>query len=205
MATTTEPTVEEPPGGGRRAGDPPAGSASPGTTGPTTAPRVLFGELTSSVSAVLLLVLLFATEWYGVAGVPDPSAARPAVSGTESGWAGLSVVRWVVLVTALVAIGSVVLHASQRRHGTKTDTSRLVAGLGSVTFLLLTYRVLIHLPSGAKVIDQKLGAVLAIVCALGVALGGYESIAEHQARARAVVQRPRRRVGRRAGGSEPIG
>ena len=205
MATTTEPTVEEPPGGGRRAGDTPAESASAGTPGPTTAPRVLFGELTSSVSAVLLLVLLFATEWYGVAGVPDPSAARPAVSGTESGWMGLSVVRWVVLVTALVAIGSVVLHASQRRHGTKTDTSRLVAGLGSLTFLLLSYRVLIHLPSGAKVIDQKLGAVLAIACALGIALGGYESIAEHQARARAVVQRPRRRVRRRAGKSEPIG
>jgi hypothetical protein len=203
MATTTEPTVEEPPGGGRRAGDAPGGSASAGTPAPTTAPRVLFGELTSSVSAVLLLVLLFATEWYGVAGVPDPSAARPAVSGTESGWTGLSLVRWVVLVTALVAIGSVVLHASQRRHGTKTDTSGLVAALGSVTFLLLIYRVLIHLPSGAKVIDQKLGAVLAIVCALGVALGGYESIAEHQARA--VVQRPRRRVRRRAGSSEPIG
>jgi hypothetical protein len=205
MATTTEPTVEEPPGGGRRAGDAPAGSETAGTPGPTIAPRVLFGELTSSVSAVLLLVLLFATEWFGVAGVPDPSAARPAVSGTESGWMGLSVVRWVVLVTALVAIGSLVLHASQRRHGTKTDTSRLVAGLGSLTFLLLIYRVLIHLPSGAKVIDQKLGAVLAIVCALGVALGGYESIAEHQARARTVVQRPRRRVGRRAGSSEPIG
>jgi hypothetical protein len=204
MATTTEPTVGEPSGGGRRAGDAPAESASPGTPGPTTAPRVLFGELTSSVSGVLLLVFLFATEWYGVAGVPDPSAARPAVSGAESGWTGLSVVRWVVLVTALVAIGSVVLHASQRRHGTKTDTSRLVAGLGSVTSLLLIYRVLIHLPSGEKVIDQKLGAVLALVCALGVALGGYESIAEHQARARTVVQRPRRRVRRRASGSEPI-
>ena len=203
MATTTEPSVEEPPGGGRRAGDGPAGPASPGAPGPTAAPRVLFGELTSSVSGVLLLVVLFATEWYGVAGVPDPSAARPAVSGAESGWTGLSLIRWVVLVTALAAIGSVILHASQRRHGTKTDTSRLVAGLGSLTALLLIYRVLIVLPAGAKVIDQKLGAVLGLVCALGVALGGYESIAEHQARARS-VQRPKRRVGRRGGGSEGI-
>jgi hypothetical protein len=203
MATTTEPSVEEPPGGGRRAGAGPAGPASPGAPGPTAAPRVLFGELTSSVSGVLLLVVLFATEWYGVAGVPDPSAARPAVSGAESGWTGLSLIRWVVLVTALAAIGSVILHASQRRHGTKTDTSRLVAGLGSLTALLLIYRVLIVLPAGAKVIDQKLGAVLGLVCALGVALGGYESIAEHQQRARS-VQRPKRRVRRRGGGSEGI-
>jgi hypothetical protein len=200
MATTTEPSVEEPPGGGRRASDASAEPANLSAPGPTAAPRVLFGELTSSVSAVLLLVVLFATEWYGVAGVPDPSAARPAVSGAESGWTGLSLTRWVVLVTALAAIGSVVLHASQRRHGTKTDTSRLVAALGSLTSLLLIYRVLIVLPSGAKVIDQKLGAFLGLVCALGVALGGYESIAEHQARARSVVQRPRRRVRRRASG-----
>lgn len=195
MATTTEPTVEEPPGGGRRAGDAPAGLAAPGAPEPTTAPRILFGELTSSVSAVLLLIVMFATEWYGVAGVPDPSAARPAVSGAESGWTGLSMIRWVILVTALAAIGSVLLHASQRRHGTKTDTSRLIAGLGSLASLLLIYRVLIVLPSGAKVIDQKLGAVLGLVCALGVALGGYQSIAEHQARTRSSVQRPRRRGG----------
>jgi hypothetical protein len=198
MATTTEPTVDEPPGHDRRGDDGPAAPASPGTTGPAPARRVLFGELTSSVSAVLLLVVLFAAEWYGVAGVPDPSAARPAISGAESGWTGLSLVRWVVLVTALVAIGSVVLHASQRRHGTRTDTSRLVAGLGLLTSLLLIYRVLIVLPSGAEVIDQKLGAVLGVVCALGIALGGYQSIAEHHVRARSIVQRSKRRVRRRA-------
>jgi hypothetical protein len=193
MATTTEPTVDQPRGNRPSASDV---SAAPGRTAAPVAagvPRVLFGELTSSVSAVLLLVFLFATEWYGVAGVPDPSAARPAISGAESGWEGLSLVRWVVLATALVAIGSVLLHASQRRHGTKTDTSRLIAGLGSLTSLLLIYRVLIVLPSGAKVIDQKLGAVLSLICALGVALGGYESIAEYRARARITVQRPGRR------------
>jgi hypothetical protein len=205
MAITTEPTVDQPPGDHPVAGDAPASPGSPAVPGSAAAPRVLFGELTSSASAVLLLVFLFATEWYGVAGVPDPSAARPAISTAESGWTALSMVRWVVLVTALVAIGSVVLHASQRRHGTKTDTSRLVAGLGALTSLLLIYRVLIELPSGAKVIDQKLGAFLGLVCALGIALGGYESIAEHQARTRMVIQRSRRRARRRTGGSEPIG
>ena len=205
MAITSEPTVEEPSGGGRGPEDPSAAPSSAVAPAPSGAPRVLFGELTSSVSAVLLLVFLFATEWYGVAGVPDPSAARPATSGAETGWEALSLVRWVVLATALVAISSVLLHASQRRHGTRTDTSRLVAGLGSVTSLLLIYRVLIALPSGAKVIDQKLGACVGLICALGIALGGYESIAEHQARARAVVQRSRRRRRRRASDFERVG
>jgi hypothetical protein len=191
--TSTEPTVEEQASGGQGHGTPSPPPASAAAPAPAVAPRVLFGELTSSASAVLLLVFLFATDWFGVAGVPDPSAARPAISGTETGWQGLSVVRWVVLATALVAIGSVLLHASQRRHGTKTDTSLLVTGLGSLTSRLLIYRVLIALPSGAKVIDQKLGAFLGLICALGVALGGYESIAEHRARARTTLQRSRRR------------
>ena len=163
-------------------------SAPPGST-----PHVYRGELTSAVSAVLLLGLMFLTKWYGVAGVPDPSAARPAVSTAENAWNGLSLVRWVMLITILAALGSVLLHASQRSHGTRTDTSLLLLGLGSLTAGLLVYRVLISLPEASKVIDQKLGAVLGLMCALGIALGGFESVHEQRTLARAVALRPRRR------------
>ncbi len=148
-----------------------------------TSPRVHVGELISAASALLLLVIMFGLKWYGVAGVPDPSYARPAVSGAEDGWNGLPGVRWVLLATILVAVGSVVLHASQRTHGTKTDTSRVVTVLGTITSLLLVYRVLIALPGGGSVIDQKLGAVLGLACGLGIAWGGYESIREQRRRA----------------------
>jgi hypothetical protein len=163
-------------------------SAPPGST-----PHVYRGELTSAVSAVLLLGLMFLTKWYGVAGVPDPSAARPAVSTAENAWNGLSLVRWVMLITILAALGSVLLHASQRSHGTRTDTSLLLLGLGSLTAGLLVYRVLISLPEASKVIDQKLGAVLGLLCALGIALGGFESVHEQRTLARAAALRPRRR------------
>jgi hypothetical protein len=163
-------------------------SAPPGST-----PHVYRGELTSAVSAVLLLGLMFLTKWYGVAGVPDPSAARPAVSTAENAWNGLSLVHWVMLITILAALGSVLLHASQRSHGTRTDTSLLLFGLGSLTAGLLVYRVLISLPEASKVIDQKLGAVLGLLCALGIALGGFESVHEQRTLARAAALRPRRR------------
>jgi hypothetical protein len=143
--------------------------------------RVHVGEVTSVASALALLVALFATKWYGVAGVPDPSYARPAISTAENGWDGLTTVRWVVLATILVTLGSLFLHASQRQHGVRTDTSRVVTALGALTSALLAYRVLIALPGGG-VIDQKLGAVLGLFCALGIAIGGIESIADHRAR-----------------------
>jgi hypothetical protein len=153
------------------------------------------GALVSAVSALALLVILFSMEWYGVAGVPDPSAVRPAVSTAENGWHALTVTRWVLVATIVAAVGAVVLHASQREHGNKTDTSLIVAVLGAVSAALLIYRVLIVLPAGTRVIDQKLGAVLGLLCALGIAWGGYEAIREQRARVRATAGSgaPRRR------------
>ena len=160
---------------------------------PTRQPRIYRGELTSAVSALGLLAVMFLTKWYGVAGVPDPSAARPAISTAENAWNGLTIVRWVMLATIIAALGSVVVHASQRSHGTRTDTSLLIVTLGSLTSLLLLYRVLIVLPQSSKVIDQKLGAILGLAFAFGIALGGFESIREHRTHARALSLRPRRR------------
>ena len=160
---------------------------------PTRALRIRVGALVSATSALALLVIMFATEWYGVAGVPDPSAVRPAVSTAENGWHGLTVTRWVLLATIIASVGAVVLHASQRQHGNKTDTSLIVAALGALSAGLLVYRVLIVLPAPTRVIDQKLGAFLGLLCALGIAWGGYEAIREQRARVRAAGTGPSRR------------
>jgi hypothetical protein len=151
------------------------------------------GELTSAVAGLLLLILMFASKWYGVAGTVDPSAARPAVSTSETAWSGLSDLRWLMLLTILVALGSVALHASQRSHGTRTDTSWVVFGLGSVTAVLLAYRVLIQLPQPDRVLDQKLGAVLGLICALAIAGGGLESVTEQRLRSEAEPEPVHRR------------
>ena len=185
---------------------PPATDADSAEGPPQRPPRIRVGALVSAVSALALLVVLFAMEWYGVAGVPDPSAVRPAVSTAENGWNGLTITRWVLLATIVAAIGAVVLHASQRGHGNKTDTSLIVAMLGAISAILLVYRVLIVLPAGTRVVDQKLGAFLGLMCTLGIAWGGYESIREQRARIRAAATtaapRHRRRPrlsGRRSG------
>jgi hypothetical protein len=168
--------------------------------------RLRLGELISAGSALALLILLLATAWYGVAGVPDPTFARSAVSGTETGWDGLPDIRWVIVLTAVVAVGAIVLRISQREHGRQTDTSRLVTALGLLCSALLIYRVLIVLPSPDKVIDQKLGALLGLGCALGVALGGHESIVERRARPATVSHRRARRPTPRLSDSpEPAG
>lgn len=179
-----------------------AATRPPTAAAPARPPRIYRGELTSALSALGLLALMFLAKWYGVAGTVDPSAARPAISTAEDAWNGLTIVRWIVLLTIVAALGSVVLHASQRSHGTRTDTSRVVFGLGSLTSVLLIYRVLIDLPQASRVIDQKLGAVLGVMCALGIAIGGFESMHEQRILAKAISQHPRHR--NRTGGDGAV-
>jgi threonine/homoserine/homoserine lactone efflux protein len=107
-----------------------------------------------------------------------------------------------MLLTIAVTIGSVVLHATQRSHGSKTDTSGLITALGTITAALLVYRVLIDLPSLNEVVDQKIGAYLGLLAAVCLAFGGYESMREERARARRAAKRAKSRA-RVASGTGP--
>ena len=76
------------------------------------------GEVIAGVSALLLLILMFATRWYSVAGIPGTSAHAQAVT-TENAWGALTVVRWLMLLTILAAGAAVAVHlahASGREH-----------------------------------------------------------------------------------------
>ena len=145
------------------------------------------GEVIAGTSALLLLILMFATKWYGVAGVPGTSAQAQAVT-TQNAWSALTVVRWLMLLTILAAAAALLVHLLDVPRSTIALIRLSVALLGSLTALLLTYRVLIDPPSPSDVVDQKLGAVLGLLCAYGIAVGGFESIREQRARARAGIR-----------------
>jgi hypothetical protein len=72
-----------------------------------------------------------------------------------------------------------------------------VAALGTVTTLLLGYRVLIDLPDPNRVVDQKAGAILALLGALLIVIGGVESMRAHALQSPAPRARRRSRRGRR--------
>ena len=154
------------------------------------------GALVSAVSALALLVIMFATEWYGVAGVPDPSAVRPAVSTAENALARAH-------RDPLGAAGHDRGRARRRwsctppsaSTATRPTPASIVAALGALSAVLLIYRVLIVLPAGDRVIDQKLGAVPGPALRAGHRLGrlrGDPRAARPRARA-AGSGAPRRR------------
>ncbi len=156
-------------------------------------PRFRRGELISALGALVLLPVMFALKWFGLEMPPGPSAARSAISAAENAWQGLTDLRWLMLLTIAAAFGAVLLHVSQRSHGTKTDTSGVVAVLGTVTAALVIYRVLIDLPSPDQVVDQKIGAYVGLLAAVTIALGGWESMGEERARERFRLAKSRAR------------
>jgi hypothetical protein len=126
----------------------------------------------AAVASLTLLVLMFATAWFGVSGIPG----RSEVVATENAWHAMAILRWLMLLTIIVSVGSLFLHASQRTHGAESDTSLAVTVLGTATAVLLAYRVLIDLPSPKSVVDQKLGAYLGLLSAIAIAIGGYDAL-----------------------------
>jgi hypothetical protein len=160
---------------------------------PAVAPpgRAPTGELTSALSALGLLIVTFALKWYGVVALPH-SADRSGIQSAVSAWTELTLARWLILASVLVAFTSVALHVSQRTHGSQTDTSLIVTTVAALTAGVLAYRVLINMPSPHSVIDAKLGAYVGVLAATGVALGGFESVLAQRRIRRSKRHRPRR-------------
>ena len=146
------------------------------------------GELISALSAVLLLGLMFAVAWYGVDGIPGRPDSRGGAAGAETAWQGLSVVRWLMLLTVILAFATLAVHAGRPARQVVAAVRLALLGVATIDAVVVVIRVLIDLPSPQRIVDQKLGAVLGVVAALGIAFGAYDAVREQRVRMLAVSQ-----------------
>jgi len=140
------------------------------------------GELLSATCAVLLLVLMLALAWYGVDEIPGQAGARSGSTLAETGWDGLTGIRWLVLLTVLVALAAVAAHARRPTRQTIAAVRLALLALSSAAAVALIIRVLIDLPSSNRVVDQELGAVLGMLASLGIVFGAAAAVREQRAR-----------------------
>lgn len=140
------------------------------------------GELISATSALLVLVLMLALPWYEVDGIPGRARSGARVTTAQTGWEGLTGLRWLVLVTVLVALAAVIMHAARPSRQMVAGVRLALLVLGSLSAVALVVRVLIDLPSPDRVVDQKVGAVLGMLAALAVVLGASDAVREQRAR-----------------------
>lgn len=134
---------------------------------------------------VALFVFMFFFKWYGgsVKGVV-PVGGSVSYGSSSTGWDTFTNSRWIWLITIIVALGAVVLVATQRKLSLPIQPSVIVAGLGALSTLLILYRI-IHHPSGGSSFGGveasygiKIGIWLGLIAAAVITYGGYLEMKE---------------------------
>jgi len=139
--------------------------------------RLRRGELIAGASGLALILFMFALTWYAVNGTLAPTLSLGLHQRTSfTGWQGLTHLRWLLLVTALLALALAYFQATLRAPAVPVTLAAIVLVLGGLSALTLIYRVLINPPSGG--LDQRAGAYLGLVAAIGIAYGGFASLRE---------------------------
>ncbi|HWE08883.1 MAG TPA: hypothetical protein VG325_05990 [Solirubrobacteraceae bacterium] len=121
------------------------------------------GELIAATFAVLLLVLLFILPWFGSSG-PGPRHVQ------TDGWNGLPVLRWLIVVTGLAGLLLGFFQETRRAPALPVVISVIVSALA----LLTTVVLIVRLPTSAA--SPQVGAYLGVICAAGMAVGGFFSM-----------------------------
>jgi hypothetical protein len=124
--------------------------------------RLRRGEVLAGASAVLLAIFMVGGKWYG---------AGSGNGGSQTGWQALTDLRWLLLVTIVATVGLVFAQATRRAPAIPVTMSLAVMLLGIVSVVALIYRVLISAPP-----HEETGAYFGLLCALGIAIGGYFSL-----------------------------
>ena len=133
--------------------------------------RLRLGEWIAGGGAVLLLVFMFALSWF--TGRPAGAGSSSGQSTSLDGWQGLTHLRWLVLLTIVLALALVWLQATRRRPALPVTLSLFAMLLGGVTVLALLYRVVVDPPDGLSV---EAGAYLGLAAAVAITYGGYKSL-----------------------------
>ncbi len=138
--------------------------------------RLRSGEWIVGASAVALLVSTFTLSWYGLKAQLIPTAAQLGSSTSATGWNSLTHVRWLVLLTIIVALALVFFQAARRAPAIPASLSVIVTVLAILTLLVLIYRVLINTPGSGNATELKPGAYVGLLSVLALAYGGYLSM-----------------------------
>jgi len=127
--------------------------------------RLRPGDLVVGASGAALLILLFALKWYEHG---SPAGAN--------GWHTIAHLRWLLLATGVIALGTAALTATQRTPALPVAAGVLTTVVGVLAVIWLVYRVLISPPGANSHGDVDPGAYLSLVAGAGVVLGGWWSI-----------------------------
>ena len=129
----------------------------------------------AAVSGAALLIIMFIVDWFGGGGSIDTGVGTIEVDAPgANAWDSMELIRFVLLLTGLAAVGLAVMEANGSRPDLPVAGSALIAGLGILSTVLILYRIL-DTPFDS---DREIGVFLGLIAAAGVAYGGWEAMKE---------------------------
>jgi hypothetical protein len=133
--------------------------------------RLRRGELITGAGGVVLLASLLFLSWYGAGGT----------GASATGWTALSVLRWLILLDGLLAVGLAGAQAACRAPALPVTLSVAATVVAVPTAIALIYRVLINLPGPDSIVSQKPGAFVGLIAACAIAYGAGSSLRQESA------------------------
>jgi hypothetical protein len=114
---------------------------------------------------------MFLLPWYTLTLSSQPPGPIALIPEQIDGWHGLTIGRWLLLLTALLALAAAFFQAQRRAPALPATLTVLASLLGGVSVLWLIIRVLIAPPGG-----RGLGGWIGLLGAAAIAYGGFESM-----------------------------
>ena len=139
--------------------------------------RLRSGDLLAAASGVLLVVSLYMT-WYSRSAEGEIGGGQPLLD--YSGWEALGLIDNLLLLAAIVVVAAALVRLLGLTPPLPVNPSLVVFGLGVLAVLLVLLR-LVSTPSGmfdgvaGIEADRSAGIFVALLAALGIALGGWLS------------------------------
>ena len=136
--------------------------------------KLRLGEVVAGASAILLFIVMF-FHWYGVKGVVFGQTVEV---GGVSAWRVYSYVDILLLILIILALGMVLLSATQRSTALPISTNVVVTGYGAIMTLIVLYRVVINQPGPNNLISVKFWGYVGLLLTAGVAVGAFMAMRE---------------------------
>jgi hypothetical protein len=141
-----------------------------------TLTKVRTGDLLAGLGGIALLVVIFAAPWYQfVEGVYTGTRTVAAGDETQSAWESLTVLRYLLVLVALLGIAQLVTTAFERTTAWPVAASVFGAAIGSMTTIWVLIR-LVNPPGPNLFADLRWGSWAGLVCVLAVTVGAWWSL-----------------------------
>jgi hypothetical protein len=167
--------------------------------------KVKGGQLIAAIGGLVLLISLLFLNWYGVGSEVETPFGNFSVGADFGAWDGQgffgTIANLIILAAGVAAVSLALLTAGSRTVALPIAGSAVTAGLGLAAVVLILARMVLQ-PGPNEIVNVKFGIFVALVGALLVAFGGWQSMQEEGTSFGAAADRLQGRESRNA---SPVG